>query len=548
VRVLSPEQIRARLDDRFRLLTGGSKTALPRHQTLHATIQWSYDQLRAEEQRAFRLLSVFAGGWTLDAATQVLGDDMDAFEALDALARLVDKSLVLLERDGKTEPRYRMLETVRQYALERLSESGEGETVRTQHLRFYVSLAKEAEPQLSGAEQVKWLSRLEQEHDNLRAALRWSLSGAGRVEAGARLACAVFQFWQIRGYWLEGRLWLMEMLKRGGLQDQMRGQLLTWAAFIARRQGNYAEAAAQDEEALVILRAIGDKQGTADALNNLGIVARMQGDYAEAQVRYEESLAIKREIGDKRGIGSSLLNLGVVASHQGDYALAQARYEEALKISREIEDKSMIAVTLSNLGLVASHQGEYALARARYEESLQIKDEIGDKVGIAISLEGLGLVALRQKEYALARTRCEEALVINRGSGNKAGIAFSLCTLGVVAVKQERYDEAQEFLEEALPINKGIGNKQGIAACLETFARLAHAQRRSERAVQLFGTAAALREAIGSPLPPVERPDHEHDVATLRDVLGTECFKTAWAAGRKMAVEQAIESAMRRNG
>jgi len=302
VRVLSPEQIRARLDDRFRLLTGGSKTALPRHQTLHATIQWSYDQLRLEEQRAFRLLSVFAGGWTLDAATQVLGGDMDAFEALDALARLVDKSLVLMERDGKAEPRYRMLETVRQYALDCLNESGEGEAVRTRHLRFYVSLAKEAEPQLSGAEQVKWLSRLEQEHENLRAALRWSLSGVGKVEAGAQLACAVFQFWQIRGYWLEGRSWLMEMLKREGLEDQMRGQLLTWAAFIARRQGNYAEAVAQDEEALVILREIGDKQGTADALNNLGIVARMQGDYAVAQVRYEESLAIKREIGDKRGV------------------------------------------------------------------------------------------------------------------------------------------------------------------------------------------------------------------------------------------------------
>ena len=547
VRVLSPEQIRARLDDRFRLLTGGSKTALPRHQTLHATIQWSYDQLKPDEQETFRLLSVFAGGWTLDAATQVLKGGIDTFEALDALSRLVDKSLVLMERDGKAEPRYRMLETVRQYALERLNESGEGEAVRTRHLRFFVSLAKEAEPQLSGAEQVKWLSRLEQEHENLRAALRWSLSGTGKIEAGAQLTCAVFQFWQVRGYWFEGRSWLMEMLKRGELEDQMRGQLLTWAAFIARRQGNYAEAVAQDEEALLILREIGDKQGTADALNNLGIAARFQGDYALAQVRYEESLAIKREIGDKRGIGSSLLNLGVVASHHGDYALAQARYEEALRISREIEDKSMISITLSNLGLVASHQGEYSQAQARYEESLRIKHEIGDKVGIAVSLEGLGLVALRQKEYALARARCEEALVINRESGNKAGIAFSLCNLGIVAVEQERYNEAEGFLEEALPIYREIGNKRGIAGCLEAFAGLAHAQGRSERAVQLFGSADALREAIGSPMPPVERAGHEHSVATLRDMFGAEYFKTAWTVGRKMTMEQAIELAMRRD-
>ncbi|MBM3459804.1 MAG: tetratricopeptide repeat protein, partial [Armatimonadetes bacterium] len=335
VRSLTVEELNQRLDQRFRLLTGGSRTALPRLQTLRALIDWSYDLLSAAEQALLCRLSVFAGGWTLDAAEQVCtGEGVEAWEVLDLLTGLADKSMVVAaEQEGAT--RYRLLETVRQYGQDRLRERDEEAAWRDRHLAHYLALAEEAAPELTGREQAAWLVRLETEHDNLRAALEWSGETGGGAESGVRLAGALWRFWEMHGHFTEGREWLARVLDAGaGTAPVVRAEALNGAGNLANDQGDYAAARAFHQESLAIRRGLGDRRGIAGSLNNLGNVACDQSDYGAARALLEESLAIKRELGDQRGIAGSLGNLGRTVVEQGDYAAARALQEESLAIGR----------------------------------------------------------------------------------------------------------------------------------------------------------------------------------------------------------------------
>jgi non-specific serine/threonine protein kinase len=370
-KTLSVEQIAARLDDRFHLLTLGSRMALPRQQTLRATIDWSYELLSDAERVLSRRLSVFAGGWTLEAAETVCGDNVGAIQSpssgdesplqpmdiLDLLTQLVNKSLVLTEeRDGET--RYRMLETIRQYGREKLEAAGEGEQVQARHLNACLQFAEAVEPKLYGPEQVQWLKRVESDHDNLRAALGWALA-QGESAAMLRLSGALGRFWRLRGYWNEGREWLQQALASSRC-----------AADMSEMSSDY-------------------RSGYAKASHAAGALASLQGDPAAAQAFFEESLALFRELGDKRGIASSLIQLGVVARIQGDDAAARALLEEGLALSCEVGDKGEMAWSLGSLGGVAFDQGDYALAQARFEESLALSRELRDQKGIAMILNNL---------------------------------------------------------------------------------------------------------------------------------------------------------------
>jgi len=397
VKMLPVEQLAKRLDDRFRLLTGGSRTALPRHQTLRAAMDWSYHLLSERERVVLRRLSVFADGWTLEAAEAVCAaGDGEAFDILDLLAQLVFKSLVLMnEQDGRV--RYRFLETVRQYALERLVESEDAPAVRTRHLDWYRGLTEEAEAGLVGVRQAAWLDRLEAEHDNLRAALEWSLE-CGAVEAGLRLAGGVWQFWSVRGYLAEGRRWLDALLKRStGVAPIVRAKALRAAGRLAGfGQGDYAYGRVAYEESLAIWRDVGDRKWIATLIGDLGVLAFGQGDFGAARVLYEESLAIWRDVGDRWGVALSLHNLGRAAYRQGDWAAARTLFEESLAICRELGDTQGIAVALTNLGFVAFSRGDYASAPALFEEGLTMQQELGDKRRIAYSLEGFAFLTLAQ--------------------------------------------------------------------------------------------------------------------------------------------------------
>jgi predicted ATPase/class 3 adenylate cyclase/Tfp pilus assembly protein PilF len=506
VRSLLVEEIDGKLDQRFRLLTGGSRTALPRQQTLRSLIDWSYDLLNEPERLLLQRLSVFAGGWTLEAAEQVCaGEGVEDWEFLDLLTSLADKSLAVAEQnDGRS--RYRLLETVRHYARERLVESGGGEAVRERHRDYFLALAEEAEPKLLGAEQAEWLQRLEEEHENLRAGLVWSLVEAGSG-GGLRLCGALLRFWSTRGHLSEGREWCVRVLEKAGGEErpQERAKALNVAGVLAYYQGDYPAARARHEESLAILRQLGDRRGMASSLNNLGNVTCEQGDHSAARALHEESLAIRRELGDRRGIATSLGNLGIVACDQGDFASARALHEECLAIRRELGDRGRIANSLHNLGLVAYYQGDYPAARSLYEECLAIWREMGYRFGIAVSLSNLGNLVFGQGDYPAAGVLHQEGLVIRRELGDRRGIAYSL---------------------------------EGLATVMA-----AHGS--SLRAARIWGAAERLREEIGSPLPPNERPHYGPRVAAARAALGDDAaFDRAWQQGRALTLEQAIELAL----
>ncbi len=393
IRTLSLEELSRRLDRCFEALSDGSRTALPRHRTLRSLIDWSYELLRDDEKTMLQHVSVFAGGWTLDAAEEVCANDVvGKNEVRGLLSSLVDKSLVASEH-GDPQTRCRLLETVRQYARDRLEETNGSSAVRVRHRDYYLSLAEEADPKLRGAEQAEWLRRLEDEHENLRAGLEWSLVEAGS-KGGLRLCGALQRFWWTRGHLTEGRQWCTRVLCKAGAEKRTRERayVLNAAGVLSFDQSDYPAARALHEESLAIRRELGDRSGIAASLNNLGSVVHNQGDYPAARALHEEGLAIRRELGDRSGIASALNNLGNVAVNQGDYPGAMALYEESLAICRELGNQFGIAASLENLGNVALDQGDYSAARALLEECLAIRRELGDRSGIPSSLEGLAAV------------------------------------------------------------------------------------------------------------------------------------------------------------
>lgn len=395
VRAVAVEQIAARLDDRFRLLTGAGWTVLPRHRTLRATLDWSYELLSEQERIVLGRLSVFAGGFTLDTAEAVSGGDgVDVSQILDLLTRLVDKSLVVFEEQGE-EARYRLLETVRQYAWERLVDSGEVDAVRRRHVDTFVRLAEASEPELEGPAQLARLRRLEVEHDNLRGALEWSIEHA--PETGVRLAGTLGTFWLDRGHFSEGRKWIGSALdKRGGEQTAPRAKALNGLGFLALREGDTRAAHRSFQESLQIYQGLGDKRGMADSLYRLGSWAGYLGDFAQAWAFYNQSLALSRELGYQQGIVYALCDLGHVCWHQGDYTPARALLEEGLALCRRLGQKRRLAFGLWSLGLVAHDEGKYAEAHSLYEEGLVTGREAGDPFGTAFCLEAFAALAATQ--------------------------------------------------------------------------------------------------------------------------------------------------------
>ncbi|HKP54689.1 MAG TPA: diguanylate cyclase [Chloroflexia bacterium] len=408
IKLLSPGEILARLKDpggqeALRLLTGGPRDMPNRHRTMHAAIGWSYDLLSDEEKLLFTWLGVFAGGFTLDAAEQVAGDGEEVEDVFDLVSSLLDKSL--LRRAGGAgdgEARFAMLETIREYALERLEARGAAAELKRRHADYYLALAERAEPLLVGPEQKRWLGVLASEYGNMRAALAWTLE-AGEWEMLAQIASLFWRLWYLQGPVGEGRAWLGHALAhRAELSIKVRARALQGAGVLARSQGDPAQAKALLEEGLGLWRELGDKQGLSGVLNSLGLLAIEQGHYDQAQPYLEESADLDRERGDKQRLAVSLNNLGGVAYFRGDYPGATRFYTESLQLRREMGDKWGIANSLYNLGEVAQHEGDYEQASALYKESLVLRQEVGDKRGICICLDGLAAVAMYTGQHMLS--------------------------------------------------------------------------------------------------------------------------------------------------
>ena len=517
VRVLEVEEITTRLDEDFRLLTGGSRTALPRQQTLRAMIDWSYNLLSEKERILFNRLSVFMGGWTLEAAEAICsGEDIDSYEVLDLLTSLVDKSLVITEGvysgdGGGGKKRYHLLETVRQYARDRILDSGESPSLRDRHLEWCLDLVERADPELRGPNQVEWLDTLEAEHDNLRAALEWSL-GKENGEMGLQLAAALWLFWNVRGYSGEGGEWLERVLS-GKIDDPASTRIMAARAKALCGSANF-----------------------------------FLGAHTVAQSRLEESIKIWGELGNKSGIAESLSTLGVLKFVQGNFGQSKSLLEESLSLYRVIGDKWGIADSLMWLGkVVGEFEGDYETAGTLLKESLPLFREVGDRRGLAHVLIGLGDTMVRQGDHEDARVLVEEALVLSRELGYKWMMVVSLYVLGKVARGGGDYGRATEFFKESLIVWQEIdsGMELFLPIRLEALGELAVEQGQPERGACLLGAAESLRLAIDySNMGPDDRANYDRGLAAARSKLGEEAFAAAWAEGQVMSMEAAIEYAL----
>ena len=506
VNMFSTEQIAARLHENFNLLTGGSRTALPRHQTLQALIDWSHDLLSEPERVLLRRLSVFAGGWSLEAAESVCGDGViETSEIFDLLTQLHNKSLVVVEQKQEQETRYRMLETIRQYSRVKRWAAGEGEKTRQRHLAYFVDLSERAEPNLRAFDMVMWLDRLEAEHDNIRAALEWALESD--VEAELQLAGALWWFWHIRDHKSEGTEWLeralsIETLERG---DQpltpgraiTRGKALYVAGFLRLMFWETDKGSMLSEESLAIFRELGPagKRGMAHALWNLGVVAGQQSDLRRRKALNEEGLALFQEVGDKFGIAQCLPGVGADAlAVDGDYERARTLTEEGLDLYKAIGDKDGIANTLQSLGYLALQLGDYKQATTQFEASLNLFREVRNKYGLGGTLYGLAQAAKAQGHYGKATAVLEEVLALEQNSGSKQLNAYTLYSLGEVAAAQGDYKLAAKQYEEGLVIGRQIGHAGHLANGFFGLGKVAWAKGNYEQATRKFEEALALSQ------------------------------------------------------
>jgi predicted ATPase/DNA-binding CsgD family transcriptional regulator/Flp pilus assembly protein TadD len=500
VGMLSAEQISDRLGHSLKVLTGGERTADHRHQTLRATLDWSYELLDEPERALFGRLHVFAGGFTLEAAESVgAGGGIEEEDVLELLSMLVEKSLVVAEESWERGARYRLLEPVRQYAEEKSRVSGEGEAVRLRHAEFFLALAEAAEPGLSGPRQVEWLDRLEDEYGNFRSALTWTLER--EIDLGPRIAGALCRFWHTRGYLSEGR--------------------------------EYLEAVARTDMIPLTVRA--------KALNGLGWIAEPQGDYERARVAYEESLKLYRSSKDKRGIANTLGDLGSLALDRGDYEQATSLLEESLTLHRELDSKEDVVGVLDGLGVLASAKGDPERSISFFSEALALSREAGNVRRNATSLGNLGITMLVHGDPEQATELLEESLALFRDIGDNSNVAIGLMYSALAALTRGDHERVQALSEESLKLLQKAQDKQHVADCLEIMAGGAGAQGQAHRAARLWGAAQTLRKEIGVPLQPEDRQLLDPYLAAARSSLGEVAWKATLAEGQAMKPEQAIE-------
>jgi predicted ATPase/DNA-binding CsgD family transcriptional regulator len=551
IKLLPPPALLTRLEHRLAVLTGGAQNLLPRQQTLRNTIEWSYHLLDTAEQRLFRRLSVFAGGCMLEAIEAVcapLDTDAAAISVLDAVSSLIDKSLLQqTEQEGK-EPRLVMLETIREYGLEALAARGEVEVARQAHAAYYLALVEAVEPELVGPAQVMWLERLEEEHDNLRAAMRWSLEQVGGDEGGQsqemalRLGAALRRFWMIRGHISEGRSFLEQALTaRRGIVTRVQVKALQAAASLAVYIDDTEQAEILCGESLRLCRELGDKAGMAFSLFYLGMLENTMGNLTAARMHTQEALALDREVGDKGGVAWSLNNLADFASYQGEYARAQALIEESLTMHRELGNKRGIASSLQHLAQVLFlSQGDPVLAHSRLQEGHALFRELGDKGNMTHCLSLSGRLALSQGDTTAGRSLLEESLRLSREIGSQWSIAESLAGLAQVEASQGELAAARMLYEQSLTIARERNYKDLLLSCMEGLADVVGVQGEPAWTARLWGAAEVLREDMGTPLPPVYCAEYERAVAATRTQLGEKAFAAAWAEGRTMTPEQAL--------
>ena len=508
VRMLAPEQIAVRLDDCFRLLTGGSRTALPRQQTLRALIDWSYSLLSEPEKTLFRRLAVFVGGWTLEAAESVCGEEIDGVDVLDLLTRLVDKSLVHIE-ESTGEIRYRRLETIRQYSREKFFETGEVETIRDCHLAFYVKYAESADEHMRGRRRVEWTHRVTAEQDNLRTAMEWGL--VRNPESALRIAANLSIFWTAGGFSAEGFRWIQQ------------------ATIACREQ--------IDKQIQPTLHA--------KALTGLAYLYISFGDNINGKRAAEESVAIYRQSQDKIGLAYALVILANPLEFLGERLQAEAALMESVAIARSEKNTFVLASALSGLTRVTLVLHSDADAAERYaDEAIRASRAAGMEWTTAVAHEMMGIIAARRKNHDEARTLFEKAFHEYQEIGARFNVILVKSSLAHMERELGNYVIAQNLYRETIVAFRDVAQTGAVAHQLECFGFIALAQDHSKRALQLFAAANALREKGSTPMNPDEQVYFDVQLSGLREKLDSKRYESIWSTGRNLSMEQAIQMAL----
>lgn len=545
VKILAPEQIAARLQDRFHLLAGGPRTALPRHQTLVATMDWSYGLLTEPERRLLMQLSVFSGGWTLEDAEELVHDDLnEGPEVLDLLSNLVEKSLVIVERKQGLA-RYRMLETVRQFSTDKLFQSGDADDIRQRHADLFIDLAEEADSRLRTSEQLKWLELLRDQHENLRTALSW-LVASNQADEAARLVGALGWFWFLRGFWREPWNWLTKTLNIvPGPEPHLRAKALFKTGGLEIIRGTLAGRVELVEEALDICRDIGDEEGVAWCLNLLGqAITYNMRDLDQGAVLLSKSIELFRKLEDDWGVAWSTRYLGQIFELQGDIDRSISLQKEALHRFEDIGDIWNVAHSLYLLGGTFRDHGEYDEAKMQYEESYSRCRLVEDNIIAAHALQGLGKVALETRHYRDADEHLQGALEVMQRIGDDNCASSVLEGMSRVAQHNGDYGQAMQLLRQSLPGFKKLNRDDLIVLGLARLASLEESLGRSSRAARLIGAAEGYRSNSQTVLVPVHDKEFEGILSAFRELSGDEIFEHDYAKGLAMSIEDAIDYAL----
>jgi predicted ATPase/class 3 adenylate cyclase/Tfp pilus assembly protein PilF len=504
IKMLPPKTMLHRLSSRLKLLTGGARDLPERQRTLRGTIEWSHTLLDEGEQLLFARLAVFSGGRTLEAIEAICDSEGDLpVDAFDGISSLVDKSLLRQEEGPSGEPRFVMLETVHEFAREKLEESAEAEVVKRVHAEYFLTLAEEANPQLKGPDQLQWLERLEVEHDNMMAALTWALERR-EAEVVLRLGGALWWFWSVRGYHSEGRRWLEEVLAMDGR---------------------------------------GSPEVRAMALAGAGTLASEQGDLDRGQEACEEGLELLANEAREAKLWL-LACLGWVAWTREELGQARELFEESLALSREMSDTWWLATSLSNLAVVSHSLGDSERATELYEQSMDLFRELGDKQSLARCLNDLGMVVYSQGDLGRATQLTEEAVALFRELGNRGGVSVGLYNLGWIALLQDDLGRAADLYGESLSLSWVIGLNPLVQSALEGFACLAAAKGDAERAARLWGAAQALQERKGISRDTDFLAEADARIYAVRTGMEEEVWEEAWRKGRAMSLDEAVSYAL----
>jgi predicted ATPase/DNA-binding CsgD family transcriptional regulator len=547
VAAMSPAEIASRLADRFALLTTGDRTAPARHRTLRATMDWSFDLLDAAEQRLFRRLGVFAGGFLLEAAEEVCsGDGIDPGAVLDLLAGLVSRSLVAARPEGR-RTRYVLLETVRAYALERLAAAGESESVRGRHAAHYRDFVECAELRVRGPDQVAWLDRLDAEHDNIRAALAYGADRPAELETALRIVGALWRFWGLRGYATEGRRWCARVLgvdepgTAGSLPPtSAAARALCTAAVLPFLQGDHRAALPFAEEAVRIGRQVGDPATLGPALIAFGAVLFNHGEHARAKQLIDEQLSLRWSHDPREETARGLHWRATLARAAGQLDAARHDHEQALALARELGDLWYETQILSGLGLTAARAGDFAAARRAFAACLAVRERLRDGPGVAWSRINLGDAARAEGDLAAAGEHYRAALNVLQRVGDRAGTADARAALGWVALERNDLPAARGHAIASLALRHELHHWAAVPGALEQVAAVAAAGREPATALRLAAAADALRVTFGVPASPEERRTRERWCGAPR----TPADREAWEAGRALTPEQAVAEAL----